>query len=249
MDAAAYNSKTEKQKCELKMDVVPIVQSMFNKTTAYDAHLTLHGNGLEGVSYKTVRPIAERTDIYILLEQWAFGRSCRIVREMIKNETKFDYLTVNISVRYLKSDRYIQDIKKILEGHGVPADKICLEVSEKDLEADTEKIIGKLYELKKEGFMIAVDDYSGLYIPLSTLDSVPFDIIKIDKDLSVNIQADRKAEQTVRSIIEFAKGLNREVIAKAVSDEKNKYMLIALGCEKIQGLANINNQDDKCRIM
>ena len=241
MDAAAYKSITEKQGCELKMDIVPIVQSMFNKTLAYDARLTLHGNGLEGVPYKTIRPIAERTDIYILLEQWAFGRSCWLVRDLINNETKFDYLTVNISVRYLKSERYIQDLGKILEGYGIPPGKICLEVSEKDLDADTEIIIGKLYELKNEGFLIAVDDYSGFHIPLSRLDSIPADIVKIDKDISGSIQVDRKAEQTVRSIIECAKGLNLEVICKATNDEKNKYMLIALGCEKIQGYVNTDN--------
>lgn len=237
MDAAEYNSKTENQECILKMDLVPIVGSMFNKTAAYDAYLTLHGNGLDGVPYKTIKPIAERTEIYMWLEQWAFGKSCRIVRDMIQSNTKFDYLTVNISKRYLKSDRYVSDLKKIIEGYGIPAGKICLEISESDLSADTEVIIGKLHELKNEGFKIAVDDYSGHHIPLSRLDSIPSDIIKIDKDISGNIQADRKAEQMTRSIIECAKGMNREVIAKATHDEKNKYMLIALGCEKIQGYA------------
>ena len=241
MDAAAYKNKTEKQECILKIDLVPIVHSMFNKTAAYDAGLSLHGNGLDGVPYKTIRPIAERSELHILLDQWAFGKSCRIVRDMIKSGTKFDYLTINISARYLKSEQYIQDLRKILEGHGVPAEKICLEVSEKDLEADTENIIEKLYELKKEGFLIAVDDYSGHYVPLSTLDSIPADIIKIDKDISGNIQMDRKAEQMTRSIIGRAKELNREVIAKAAEDEKNKYMLIALGCEKLQGNSNVKN--------
>ena len=110
MNAAAINTKTEEQGCCLKIDFLPIVQSMFNKTTAYDAHLVLSANELGSVSYKTLRPIAERTDINIQLEQWIFEKSCRMVSDMIRNDVKFDYVSVNVSVRYLKMDRIPADI-------------------------------------------------------------------------------------------------------------------------------------------
>ena len=241
MNITAEKVKTEEQECCLKMDLVPIVGSMFNKTTAYDAYLTLYGNGLNAVPYKTIRPVAERTDIYVLLEQWALGKCCKLVSDLIQDDTKFDYVTLNISARYLKTDKFVHDLLKITGKAGIPHEKICLEISEDDLEADTEMIIGKLHELKKEGFLIAIDDYNGYNIPLSRLDSIPSDIIKIDKSVTDNIQTDRKAEQTVRSIVGRAGDLSREVIAKSVDSEKNKYMLIALGCEKIQGYTGQKN--------
>ena len=220
--------------CRLQIDCQPIVQLIFNKTTAYDARIFLIADDVGQVPYKEFKPLAERTDMIIQLEQWIFKSSCRMALEMARKGTKFDYLSVNMSARYLKMDCCIPDLLDVLNETGVPSGKICLEILESDLEAQ-DGVIDKLHELKREGFMIAVDDYSAVYMPLGRLDSVPADVIKLDKALTGRIIADKKAEETTAAIIQRAKGMKCEVIAKAIEDQRLQYLLMALGCEKSQG--------------
>ena len=235
MNTITTENKENNQDYGLNIEYLPIVQSMFNRTTAYDACISLSAGELGSVPYETLKPIAEKTDINETLEKWIFEKICKAVKEMIQNKVKFDSISVNVSARYLKSDSYIADLKKILEETDVPPEKLCLEISENDMEADSDVIIDRLHELKREGFVIAIDDYNGNHIPVSRLDSVPADLIKIDKDVTNNIQEDRKSEQITRSIIQRARDLKREAVAKSVINQKHKYLLMALGCDKIQG--------------
>jgi len=226
---------TKTTKYGLHIDYVPIVQAMFNKTVAYDACIKLYADELGDVPYKTLQPIVERTNMNEMLEKWIFQKSCKKAKQMIMEHEKFDYISVNISVNYLKNENYISNLLEIFEKSEIPSEKICIEIAESGMKTEADSVINKLHELKREGFMIAIDDYNTVYIPLSRLDSVPADIIKLDKNITNKVQIDKNAEQTVKSIVQRAKQIGCEVIAKSVEDQKHKYLLIALGCDKIQG--------------
>jgi len=219
----------------LQIDFLPISHAMFNKTAAYDACASLFADPLGCVPYKAFQPIVERTDLNPALEKWIFTRSCETARDLLLENAEFEYVSVNVSPGYLRSEDYIPDLLEILEEHEVPSGKLCIEVAEGAMKADADALVNKLHELRREGFKVAVDDYSAGCMPLSRLDSVPADVIKLDRLLTNGALVDSKAEHAVKSINRRAKELGCEVVAKSVEDQKHKYLLIALGCERIQG--------------
>jgi len=229
------NTGMKAQASGLRIDFLPISHAMFNKTAAYDACTALYADPLGCVPYKTLQPIVERTDMNPVLEKWIFSRSCQAARDMMAENAEFDYISVNMSASYMRSDTYIRDLLEILEEAEVPAGKLCIEVTESAMKADADALVNRLHELRREGFKVAVDDYSASYMPLSRLDGVPADVIKLDRMITNNTLVDSKAEHAVKSIHRRAKELGCELVAKSVEDQKHKYLLIALGCERIQG--------------
>ena len=229
------NRKPRASECGLKIFYQPIVQPMFNKTTAYEAQVKLVDRDLGYVSYDELLPITEKSKISALLEQWMFEEICSTVQKMDKKEIEFEYVSVNISVRSLKKKNYISNLLKIISDAGVSPEKICLVISENNLNADTDVIIEKMHELKREGFKIAVGNYSASYMPLSKLDSVPTDLIKLDQTITDRLFIDKKTEENAMAIIHHADKLKLEIVAKSVENEMQKYKLMALGCNKMQG--------------
>ena len=228
-------AKTKDNDGGIKTYYQAIIHPMFNKTMAYEVHVRLVDKGVGIVSYKTFLPIVEKSEINPLLEKWIFEKACDTLQKMIINQIETDYISVNVSVRYLKKESYISDLLEIIKRTGALTEKLCLEIPENSLDADAQTVIDKMYELKREGFKIAIDDYGANYMPLSRLDSVPADIIKLDRTITDRIIIDSKAEKNAEEIIRRAKELNLKVIAKAVEDEMQKCMLMILGCDNMQG--------------
>jgi len=228
-------AKTKNNECGIKTYYQAIIHPMFNKTIAYEAHVRLIDNDVGSVSYKTFLPIVEKSEINALLEKWIFEKTCKTLQKMITGQIELDYISINVSARYLKKENYISDLLEIIKRTGVLAEKICLEIPESALDADADAIIDKMHELKREGFKIAVDDYGANYMPLSRLDSVPAEIIKLDRAITDRIIIDPKTEKNAEEIIRRAKELSLKVIAKAVEDEMQKCMLMILGCDYMQG--------------
>ena len=219
----------------LSMNYQPIVNIMFEKTVAYEAFVRLFDTVLKSIPPDLFIPVVEKSDMNVLLEKWIFEETCRMVIKMEKKEIPFEYMAVNTSVKYLKRKSYIKDLLKIMDETGVSPGKFCLEIPESSLVTGDGDIVEKMYELKREGFKIAVDEYGANYLPLSRLDSVPADIIKLERSISDFILTDKKVEEHVSAIVFRANGLNIKTVAKAVETEKQKFLLKNLKCGYMQG--------------
>ena len=71
--------------------------------------------------------------------------------------------------------------ERILADPAAQADHVVLEVTETALAADVDGGIASLNTLKRLGVRIAIDDFGTGFSSLSTLASLPVDILKIDR--------------------------------------------------------------------
>ena len=238
MDLDSKKKATRKPKANesgLMIYYEPVIQPMLNKTIAYEASVMLVDKKLGNISYNEFMPIVEKSDINVLLEQWIFEETCSMLQKMIKKEIEFEYVAVNVSARNLKKKNYISNLLKTINNFGIPPEKICLVITESVLNVDVEIIFEKMHELKRAGLKIALDNYNASNIPLSILDSVPADMIKLDRAITDRIFIDKKTEENARAIIKQANNLNLEVVANGIGEEIQKYKLMVLGCKKMQG--------------
>ena len=67
--------------------------------------------------------------------------------------------------------------------HGVPPQRLVLEVTEHAVATDMEELISRLAELRATGVRIALDDFGAGYSSLGQLRTLPVDILKIDHAL------------------------------------------------------------------
>src|SRR4029078_1525161 len=80
---------------------------------------------------------------------------------------------------------FIEEIESVIEGSGLRASRLVLELTETSMFQDTQATITKLGALREGGVRIAVDDFGTGYSSLGYLRQFPVDILKIARDFVV----------------------------------------------------------------
>jgi EAL domain-containing protein (putative c-di-GMP-specific phosphodiesterase class I) len=155
-----------------------------------------------------------------------------------RRETGVDELTiaVNLSPRQLGAVDLVDVVADALAETGLPADSLCLEVTETALTADMDLALEALGRLKALGVQLAIDDFGIGYSSLKHLKQLlPVDIIKIDKsfvDGLVNRADDRAI---VEAVVRLASALHVDAIAEGVEHAEQADALRSLSCTYAQG--------------
>ena len=80
-----------------------------------------------------------------------------------------------------------------------------------------------------------VDDFGTGYSSLSRLQSLPIDIIKVDRSFVQDIVSSDEKAELVRMIISLGQSLNIKVVAEGVETAEQLARLRVLGCDYAQG--------------
>jgi EAL domain-containing protein (putative c-di-GMP-specific phosphodiesterase class I) len=95
-------------------------------------------------------------------------------------------------------------------------------------------VIPLLVALKQLGIGIHIDDFGTGYSSLSYLHRLPTDALKVDRSFVGQSQSPANAA-IVRTIVELAHNLDREVIAEGIETPSQLAFLRTLRCEYGQG--------------
>ena len=85
------------------------------------------------------------------------------------------------------------------------------------------------------GVRLAIDDFGTGMSSLSYLKRLPVNELKIDQSFVVDMAEDENNAVLVRSIIDLAHNIGREVVAEGVQDRDALQLLEMLGCDTAQG--------------
>ena len=144
-------------------------------------------------------------------------------------------ISVNLSVVQFQGENIIRDFRKIIEESGVNPKYIDLEITESWISNHSDDIIGKLRKLKELGVNIAIDDFGKGYSSLHRLKFVPFDRIKIDKDIIQNLDFEGKKASIAEIIVLLARAFNAVITAEGVETKEQADFLKSVACDEIQG--------------
>jgi diguanylate cyclase (GGDEF)-like protein/PAS domain S-box-containing protein len=142
---------------------------------------------------------------------------------------------VNASPRQLRDPSFHARVHAALEHHGVPADRLVLEVTEGVMLEDPDQTLRVMHRLRESGVRFAVDDFGTGYSSLAYLRRLPVDIVKIDRSFVRDLTADRAAHDLVASIVSLADGMGLDVVAEGVETDTQRQRLRAMGCGYAQG--------------
>lgn len=179
--------------------------------------------------------IAEETGFIIDLGYWIFDKSLKSLNKWKKGYNTDIKLSINISYIQVMDIDFVKNIKKLLEENGVKGEDIILEITESIFISSMDYVLDVLNQLKALGVSIALDDFGTGYSSLSYLNSLPIDLLKIDKSFIDNINKTDKQNALISSIIELSKALGIEVVAEGVETEEQLLFLKDHDCRYIQG--------------
>jgi diguanylate cyclase (GGDEF)-like protein len=144
-------------------------------------------------------------------------------------------LSVNLSARNLIDPELPGQIGALLEQHGVPAERLIVEVTESAAVIDRGRAVAGLEALRASGVGVSIDDFGTGNASIEYLATLPASEIKIDRSFITDIPEDRRSEAIVRSTIELARNLGLTVVAEGIESEAAMVHLATLGCHVGQG--------------
>ena len=144
-------------------------------------------------------------------------------------------LKVNLSARQLDDPNLLRSVRGPLAETGMPARRLCLEVTESALMRDPVAATRTLRALRAVGVDLAIDDFGTGYASLVQLQRLPLDTVKIDRSFVAELGTSGDAEVIVTSIIAMAHALGLTVVAEGVETEEQLAVLRRLGCDQAQG--------------
>ncbi|WP_194915576.1 putative bifunctional diguanylate cyclase/phosphodiesterase [Catenulispora rubra] len=145
-------------------------------------------------------------------------------------------LSVNLSSRQLSHDPdLVSQVTKAIARHGVPADRICLEVTETAVHEASLTARSALAAFSGAGIKIALDDYGTGYSSLGHLRDNPVDTLKIDRVFISGLTRNRGDDAIVVAVITLAHALGMRVVAEGVETPEQRDRLRELGCDFAQG--------------
>ena len=145
------------------------------------------------------------------------------------------WVSVNLSPIQLESDQNLIAIRDLLTNCAVPADYVVLEVTESAIVADGDRGMASLESLKRLGVRIAIDDFGTGFSSLSTLATLPVDILKIDRSFVSGHAAGPAFTHMLEGILGLADKLSLAVIAEGIEEPEQLDLLVTLGCSMGQG--------------
>jgi diguanylate cyclase (GGDEF)-like protein len=144
-------------------------------------------------------------------------------------------ISVNLSTHSLQDADLVGEVSALLHRHGVPGDRLLLEVTEGAVMADPGRAITLLHQLRALGVRLSVDDFGTGYSSLSYLKKLPVQEVKIDRSFIAGLQDGGGDVAIVRAIVDLGRHLGLEVVAEGVEDQASWDLLRAMGCDLVQG--------------
>jgi EAL domain-containing protein (putative c-di-GMP-specific phosphodiesterase class I) len=179
-------------------------------------------------------PVAERTGLIKSMTDWLLDRAleqCRIWQDAGAPI----HLAVNISARSLLDHTLPTKVQSLLERWKVDPRFLKIEITESSIMADPAHALAILSMLQSMGVRLSVDDFGTGYSSLTHLRELPIDEIKIDKSFVMGMTHSDADAAIVRTVIDLAHNLGKQVCAEGVEDEETWHRLRDLGCDLAQG--------------
>lgn len=212
----------------------PVLNVRDNKVIGVEALCRWFHEELGSISPDSFIVLAEQAGLINDLTYWVLEQSVMQLNEWHKLNDELT-VAVNISVYSFKNKEFVSRIRKILENHSFPRDKLTLEITEGAMMENPLQAVEVLSELQSMQINLAVDDFGTGYSSMAYLKNLPVNELKIDKSFVIGLDTDTSNEAIVRSTIDLAHNLGLRVIAEGVETQQTWDLLSSLECDVAQG--------------
>ncbi|MET9798093.1 putative bifunctional diguanylate cyclase/phosphodiesterase [Nocardiopsis alba] len=147
-------------------------------------------------------------------------------------------VSVNLGVRELLDPDLPDTVAAALREHGVPADRLVLEISERTLiaDAETDAAAEAAARLRALGVGLTLDDFGTGHFTLAQLAGLPLDEVKIHDSLTARLSDEASGGRTVvRAAIALVRELGMRATAEGVRNAELARAAAESGCHAAQG--------------
>lgn len=190
------------------------------------------------VSPSVFLPAAERYHLISSIDRWVADTLFRFLVRQERCGTVAERKVVyamNVSGASLSEPSFLDFMRDRLRHHGVPARRICFEITETAVISNMHSATRFIKELKSLGCRFALDDFGTGLSSFSYLQNLSVDYIKIDGSFVRDMLCDPMAFAIVGSVNNLAHSVGLKTIAEYVDQRGLLERLSELGVDYVQG--------------
>lgn len=179
--------------------------------------------------------LAEECGLIGQLGQWALKEACRQLRTWRDNGLNVPTVSVNMSPSNFHNLDLPRKIRETLQRHELSASDLTLELTESILLDANPSTMQTIEAIHAQGVRLSMDDFGSGYSSLSSLRSLPFSELKLDRGFVADLETDAAARALSAAILGIGKSLSLVVVAEGVETELQKETLREQGYPVVQG--------------
>ncbi len=142
---------------------------------------------------------------------------------------------VNISAASIEDPHLVNEIAKLIEETGFDPSRLELEITESIAMRDPDNVCKSITSLRELGIRLAIDDFGAGYSNLATLARLPFDTVKLDRSLIVDLATEREKQTIVRYALGLANELGFETVVEGIEKMEEFEFVARFGATYAQG--------------
>lgn len=179
--------------------------------------------------------IAEETGTIAYLTNCLLKDVFSFINYKEKQYGYFPKTAINITPSLLTNTTFFEEFFYLMEKYDVNPKGIEIEITESVELTSSEITLANLMACRSKGISIALDDFGTGFSMLAYLVDYPINKIKLDKSFISKIGRDAKSEAVLKSLIQFVKGSDFELLAEGVETTEESLFLQKNGCPLHQG--------------
>ncbi len=225
-------------KGEFELYYQPIVDMKAGRITAAEALIRWHSEKLGDIAPQEFIPVAEENGAIIQIGSWVMREAAR---QFVQWQAQFGHLqplhhiSINVSTRQFNHTDFITEVKQMLHDVGIAPQNLIFELTESVIVDDPVAVREKMQQLRDLGIGVSIDDFGTGYSSLSYLKKLPFNVLKIDRSFTQDIQVDEDDTELISAILSIAQRFDLYVVAEGVESGVQFDFLKSKACDAFQG--------------
>ncbi len=219
----------------LQVHYQPLFSTKQGRYNAAEALARIHDESLGEIPPDLFIPIAERSGMINELGDIVFEKVCRFIRDCRMDKTPIDYIDINVSPVQLMQHDYARQLLAVLKKYEVSPKQINIEITETAMMNTFPVVSENIQALVDNGVALSLDDFGTGYANISYINRMPFQYIKLDKEIVWEAFNNDKARITLEHTIAMLNALDLSIVAEGIETEEMYQTLTEFGCAYLQG--------------
>lgn len=179
--------------------------------------------------------LAEANGLIVAIGGWLLDAACRQLADWRDRGAAGLRLTVPVTSLQLRHFGFEEQVAGSLARHGVPPDRLVLELPEAAMLSPSAEMTRTMQALRALGIAFSVSGFGTGYASLGHLRRLPVQFLKIDQAILQDMARNPGNQEMVRAIVALARSMDLTVIAEGIETGEQRALAGEVRCVYAQG--------------
>jgi multidomain signaling protein FimX len=212
----------------------PIVNLHGDPAEYFEVLLRLAGRNGELIHAGEFMSAAEQLGLLGSIDRWVIRQSVQSLAALHRDGREASFF-VNLSPPSLREPEILSMLQKQITNSRIKPQYMVLEADEPAVLDNATDAAMFMQAVKRIGCRFSIDNFGNNLGALHRLRDMPVDFLKIAGSLIRNLSTDTLTRTSLKAIIDLAKSMNKQTIAKFVERADDLGVLWNLGFDYVQG--------------